>query len=540
MNRSNAQTPLLWAVALACFALFAAHVAREVRATSVWDDAWMFVRYAQQLLAHGVPAFAPGGPGTYGLTSPAFLSVVAPLALAFGGDVVRVALGSSLLAGALFLLFLSRLLVSLTRGAPRRRAATFALVAFTLAYGAPALARHFASGMDTTFALAYLTVWLLLAQASARLDSDDASLTLGLFGGAAFAVRPDLLVFTFGAPLVAMWCARHPREKRGWARAATFAALAAGAQSAAFAWWLHAPLPLPFFVKTAGFYGPTLRAAYAGVALAETGAFLRSMSALRIAIAAAIVLQPLRWWRESAALEKALLGAGLAFTAYHAVAVVPIMGYAGRFQMPLLPVLAFLAATSLARLARDFPAAWPRSLAVTLVALLVASVAVRRIAAHATVPSADGPGRFSLEAAYRANWADYWVGLDRVSALPDDLTLATTEVGLPAALAPGRRIVDLSGLNERSMALAHVSADSVVRREAPDLVYLPHPHYAEMRDAMLADPRFRAGYEIWTAAALRADMGVAVRRTSPYADTLRALFAARAARAQAPEAPQAP
>ncbi len=535
MTRSPWQAPLLWFAAFAGSVVFAVQVAHELAATSVWDDAWMFVRYAEQLLARGVPAFAPDGPGVYGLTSPAYLTVVAPLRLLLGADPVRVALLSSLFCGVLYLALLSRMVIRLTAGSSRRRAATFALVGFTLAYAAPALARHFASGMDTMFALAYLTVWIMLAHACARLDSDDASFTLGVFGGMAFSVRPDLLVFTVGVPALSAVFAAHGRA-RAHQVSAVFGTLAvAGLQAAVYAWWLHSPLPLPFFAKTFGAYGPTLRAAYEGVAFAEVSGFLRGMSGLRVALAAAVVLHPVRWWGAAAPLEKALLGAGLVFTAYHAFAVVPIMGYAGRFEMPLFPVLVYLAARSLGHLATWYPQALWRSLVVTLVALAVAGVLVRRIVAHQLAPApapVAAAERFDLGAAYRANGSTYWAALDQVSRLPDELVIATTEVGMPLVLSPGRRVVDLAGLNETSMMRARVSADSVVRRERPDLVYLPHPHYAEMRDALLADPSFRERYEVWPAATLRADMGVAVRRDGPFADTLRALFAARAAAAK--------
>ncbi len=532
MTRSSWQAPLLWLAAFTGAVVFAVQVSHELAAPSVWDDAWMFVRYAEQLLATGVPAFAPGGQGVYGLTSPAFLSVVAPVRALLGPDAVRVALLSSLFCGVLFLAFLSRMVVRLTAGSPRRRAAAFALVGFTLAYAAPAIARHFASGMDTTFALAYFTVWIMLAHACSRYVADEAAWTLGAFGGMAFSVRPDLLVFTVGVPALGAVFATHTRVRRNQASAAVLALFVALLQSAVYAWWLHSPVPLPFFAKTFGFYGPTLRAAYDGVAIAEVSGFLRAMSALRAVFAAAVVLHPVRWWNAASALEKALLFTGIVFTAYHAFAVVPIMGYAGRFEMPLFPVLVYLAVCSLAHLAAWYPQAVWRSLLVTLVALAVAGVLVRRIVAHQIAP---GPARvaaaerFDLQTAYRVNGRDYWVALDRVSRLPDDLTIATTEVGLPLVLSPGRRIVDLAGLNETSMMRHHVSADSVVRRDRPDLVYLPHPHYAEMRDALLADPVFVRDYEVWPAAALRADMGAAVRRDGPYADTLRALFEARAA-----------
>lgn len=528
MSASRLQTPILWFMASACLLVLAFQVGQTLGASSVWDDAWMFVRYADQLLASGVPAFEPGGRGVYGLTSPGFLTIVAPMRLAFGADAVRAISAASLFSGLLFLAFLWRMLAALTLAAPRRRAATFALVAFTLAYASPALARHFASGMDTMYALAYLSLWLLFARWQARLATTDAAFTLGAFGGAAFSVRPDLLIITCGVPLLAALLTRDSARRRAWLVAFAATLGVAALQSAFYAWWLHSPLPLPFWAKLPGHYGPTLRAAYEGVALRELLAFARGVWPLLAVIAAAIATNPSRWWAETSGLDKSLLAACAVFAGYHAIAVVPVMAYAQRFDQPLLPVLAFLAARSLAALARRFPQAGARALPATVVALAIAALSLRRVVAHELAPMSHGPAetRFDLAAAYHANWSHYWVALDQVSRLGDDLVIATTEVGMPLAMGPRRRMVDLAGLNETSMTRARVSADSVLRREQPDLVYLPHPHYAEMRAAILADPWFTAHYDVWAAESLRADMGVAVRRGGPYADTLRALFEA--------------
>src|ERR1043166_3009783 len=69
----------------------------------VWDDAYMFARYADNLLAHGRIAWNPGGEPMYGLTSPLFLMVVTPLRTLFPGDPMRVVLLSSLLCGGVWL-----------------------------------------------------------------------------------------------------------------------------------------------------------------------------------------------------------------------------------------------------------------------------------------------------------------------------------------------------------------------------------------------------------------------------------------------------
>ena len=109
--------------------------------------------------------------------------------------------------------------------------------------------------MDTTFALAYSPCGSC-SHACSRYVADDATWTLGAFGGMAFSVRPDLLVFTVGVPALCAVFATHWRTRNSQASAAFFTLFVALLQSAVYAWWLHSPVPLPFFAKTFGFTVP--------------------------------------------------------------------------------------------------------------------------------------------------------------------------------------------------------------------------------------------------------------------------------------------
>ena len=526
-SRSRLQSPLLWLLASACMALLAVQIAQQLGARSLADGAWVFMRYAEQFLERGVLAFAPGGRGVYGLTSPGFVTVVAPMRLLFGGDAARALSASSVVSGLLFVGLLGWMLGSLTSGAPRRRAATFALVTFALAGSAPALACHFASGVETTYALAYLTMWLMFARWQARRVTAEAALTLGAFGGMAFSVRPDLLLFTAGVPLAAALLSREPAPRRAWAVALGATLLAASMQSALYAWWMHSALPLPLWDRTG------LHAGGPGAALRELAAFARGAWPLLVVIGVGIATGPARWWTGAGAFERALLGAAAVFTLFHAAALVPGLTPAQRAYPPLLPVLAYVAARRLAPLALHLPQPAFRSLAVTLPVIVVAALALGSTAVRQwAAVGRQGPDeeRFDAGAAYRADWSAHWVALDRVSNLADDLTIATTDVGMPLALSSRRRIVDLTGLHEHFLAHGHRTADNLLRRERPDLVYLPPARLAAMNAALHADPWFVANYDTWPAESLRAGTGVAVRRDGPHTETLRALFASRAAR----------
>src|SRR4029453_7354546 len=70
----------LWLPLLTCLGVLLFGIARLFVGPDpflyVWDDSYMFVRYADNLRAFHTVAWNPGGAPTYGLTSPLFLSVV--------------------------------------------------------------------------------------------------------------------------------------------------------------------------------------------------------------------------------------------------------------------------------------------------------------------------------------------------------------------------------------------------------------------------------------------------------------------------------
>ena len=131
---------------------------------------------------------------------------------------------------------------------------------------------------------------------------------------------------------------------------------------------------------------------------------------------------------------------------------------------------------------------------------------------------------FDILDTYKKRWQTYWFGLDGFSRLPDDLVLATTEIGLPAAMNPRKTIVDLSGLNETAFAHHGFSADHLFQTYCPDLIYLPHPHYTRIIEQIINSPFFIQYYEHFPALELGTEMGVALWRGSRYYPEMRAVL----------------
>ena len=479
---------------------------------TVWDDAYMFGRYAHNLVTHGALSWDPRGEPTYGLTSPFFLLVVVPVRVLLTDEPLRAALLSSLVSGLAFFALLAALVrTALEPGGVARRAA-IVLVWVSLAGCARMLGAHLTSGMDTTFAMAFLAGWLLLMVRGSK-----AWLT-GVLGGLAFGVRPDLCLYTVGVPVSMAALAPDPAARR---RALTLLACTAavivmlmGAARAYFG----TPLPLPFWVKGTSYYDEYIRVLYVPVRLKMLIAFAQGCWPLLVAIAAGILVK-----RRTSGLGAGVLLATLAFIVYYLFFALQIMPMEARFYQPVLPALVWLGCRGLVEAYRARPRVVERIAPLLLLAALIAAAVP---AARTLRTVAHGGGHLApltIHESYRALERD-WFGLESFSRLPDDLVIATTEVGHVAALNPGKSILDLSGLNDNDLVLRRTPARELLRRRRPDLIYVPHEDYQRLREEILEDPAFASGYEYFPPAE-RYWLGVAVRRSSAHHAALRAIMA---------------
>lgn len=465
----------------------------------VWDDAFMFVRYADRLLSSYAIAWNPGDLPTWGPTSLGFLLVVTPLRLLFD-DAERAALASSFFAGGALVALLVGMVwrISTSLGV---RLFTLAVLLAVLSRCGNSLAAHFRSGMDTTFAMAYLTAYLTAAHrlAQARPDGAPPSCwSTGLLGGLALVARPDLTVYVLLVP-AALATSRAAPVRRAGLRALLVTVLFGGAVWAACALYFGSPLPLSFYVKSPGFYDAAFERRYASLSALHLRLYLESTLPLALLIALGVLTRGRLAWR--ARIE---LGVGLAtcvFIAYYRYRAVPVMHYAQRFYYPSLPALLYLAFVASARLGAALPEVWRRLPQRRLgqAAWAYVGAALLGLAALGELlPNAPRARRAAFRptpaaTARRARIRSVWPGLDAMSRLPDDLLIATTEVGIPGALNPQKRVLDTSGLNTTTIARGRLTPAQAIFAEKPDVVYL-HPDYTAMNREFRLDPRFDERY----------------------------------------------
>ncbi len=518
----------------------------------VWDDAYMFARYADVTLATGKIAWYPGGEATYGLTSLLYLAVVVPMRMAVPNVALAMVL-CSLASTAAFVVLLLVLIARYTDADRLGRLALTAVTLFALAVASRHLVNHIVSGMDTMFALAFLTAYILLARSYERRPSVRRAVLVGVWGGLAYLARPDLMLYAALVPAALLLLGPDGRSRRHGLLMGGVSALVLGAELAACRAYFGTPLPLPFYAKSTALYGEYIRRWYRTVPIKQLAQFVLSfwflLAVIGIDVIAGRMRDPERPRRSR--VELGLLAATVLFIGYYLFFVTQIMYMGARFYYPTLPAVAFLAAQSLARIGRRAQRAsgvgWhalPRPLAWVGALLLV----------YGLVPL----GRLGVEKLsgrlQRGEWAafdvwsgpqkhNYWYRLDAVSELPDDLVVATTEVGRPVAMNPQMRVIDITGLNEAPFALHGFSADRLLDHYRPDLIYMPHPHYKEIDAAIRSHPTFQDQYELFPAEQLTeqlgkpVEMGMAIRRDSPYYQPLRAIAAGQPPPATSPAQP---
>ena len=543
MNRCFARGSLLLLAILTL--AYLAWLARFPAAALIWDDAYIFWRYADHLRAgHGL-AWNPGGPAAFGLTSNLYLLLVLPGRMLWPTNPALGLSAASFLAGTIFVILLTILIPARAAGSFALRLGSGALALFALWSSREVVGDHFTSGMDTTFAMAYLALFIFAAKGFEASPTRRAAWAAGLLGGLAFLVRPDLLLYTLAVPAALGWLAAEMETRR---RARLMLGLTAGLtllEIAGCAWYYGSPLPLSFYNKVLARYGPLVQSLGQNAAREMLRAYLRGYWYYFALIGAWAVLRLRGRPRHWPPMEAALLGATAIFLASYALLVQQIMPYSARFYFPTLPAIIFLGSQGIAEIAQRLPARKIPPLAPLWqglgMAALGVGVAVALLALVGQVRAAAGRDwaeAFDLDAVYAKDYSHTWFALREISRLPDSLTLATTEVGYPGAANPGKTIVDLSGLNETAFAHQGFSADRLLLNYRPDFIYLPHRYYQDMKIQLLSHPVFQRDYEFYPVASLGDfRLNVALRRQSRFYSELRRIVENNLPKNAAPENP---
>lgn len=532
---------LAWGAVFAALLAIVLHAVSGALASSLWDDGYMFSRYAHNVLFHGVIAWNASEPA-YGLTSLVQLLLVIPL-VAVGLNPAAAAMGGSILGLVAFLCTVPLLVRSATPYASRVTKLVCVAAAFSfLALAAYPLSMLALSGMDTLFAAALLSLYLSLALHMSRaLENASRSriAALGVFGGTLYLARPDLIIFSLAVPLSLALLSARPRERARGAH--MFGVTAFSLACILLGLWAYfgTPLPLTFYAKSTGLYGPSIWKIFSLQPVLQLIAYVDAYKFLFLALFALMLVGwRFAFRRGPHAAVLGMLAAAAVSLAYYFFFVLQVMGYLSRFYYPTLPALLVAGSIALAYVLEHFEGSdthirsfWSAAVAGILLTTLFSPLGwgMQRAAyAWKTQRTAIAATWTTGYEAWRGQFLQQDFGgtlpcLGTLSLLPDDVSLATTEVGLPGALAPEHYLLDLAGLNSTELSLQRSEAGEVIQRGNIDVVYLPtKEYYPELWRRIVSSPLFASGaYEMYSRGEEHfAD--VALRKESPYASQLRA------------------
>lgn len=494
-----------------------------------FDDSYMFLRYADGILAGRGHAWNPDGRQVYGSTSLLHVGVVTGLRLCLPGlDDARLLLMASAIPGAVMMVMLVVGCAGCTmhRLLHRRYLLWAGLLLPVLVFDGT-VRYHHQTGMDTMLAAACNALLILFTLRLVRQGGVGRVAPVVLFGYLTFLARPDNGVYTTLFPTLCILLLGGEQWRR--LLVVFLSSMAAVLLlDGALKWLIFGnPLPLSFYAKQHG--------AYRGYANPDgPNPFFYLTTFLTVAIPYICVLLMFARRSTTGVLIALLAPVGVTFGYYFTVN--QIMGGAGRFYFSSLPF--FVVATAVVvddrlRGGNAVGVFTPKELLWRLVITLLVLVAGREALGRATaryqarLPQAvdrSGKGIYRTAAAEPLPEVDRWEAIRAMARLAEDAppgtVIALSEHGLVGASAPQVTLIDLVGLHDRQFALHGFSAEELFRRE-PDLIWMPHYHYTHILGGILHSERFWRQYTFYPRAF---DYGLAIRNDSPRFDRLSELI----------------
>lgn len=510
-------------IILAALLLYYISVFRTAGQTT-FDDAYMFIRYADNFIhGHGF-AWNPDGVQTYGATSILYLVLVITARIIFQGVESGQLLGALSAGLGLPAIVLTAYTASRYAASPPLKNSFPWLTVLLTGYlvTAPAYLFHMQSGMDTT--LSFLCNILLISSTLGWVYNKNryrlfSTLTI-IAGYLSFLARPDNLLYAIFFPVLAiLFLAPEGRRKRlvhflGWL--GILLALDTLVKFIVFS----DPLPLPFYAKSSGFYE-----GYFGTRTWNPIEYLFDFGTLALPFLVLIVLSSTKQTLKLLAVF--LFPVILTFAYYFTV--VQIMGFEARYYFPALPYLIVLSILMLDRSLSsgdtEGESHGKRLVRVMILMLLVTlfsnstlktiiSDAYKNSQVAATKlysPRTEYTTPAAKELPERGTWPMVLAVAKFSKSLPEGTIFAQSEYGFTGAESPHLYIVDIVGLHDPYFAHNGFSVDEFLRRQ-PDLIWFPHSDYTKITADILDSQTFWEQYEFYPGAF---DFGLAIRKDSP-------------------------
>lgn len=483
-----------------------------------FDDAGMFYRYAWNL-RHGYGlAWNVGQGPVFGLTSIPWVFLIL-LGSLFSTNPIHVVVALSFITGILALAtiawFASRRAIS----APFRNfALAFSLVSLPLLLH-PWFETTLGNGMETMLALWALAAFLEGFRRFTESPTALRTLSAASLGTLCVLIRPELILCALLVPFMNWLLILQRRKTAALLLYVALLSLFIGTNLLANWAYFGTPVPLAFYIKSFGAYYKGYRPfinplGYASMFFSIAAPFL-------LAIA---FLARRKDWR-----MLAVYLIPTAATMLYLCTVTQIMGWRGRYYIPLLAML-LMPALELADRAADegeMPR-WSRGrlAAFGLVFFLVSPLSERVYGpiGHAIASSR----RIYLAPQFRhaaqgelpsIEWyASCKSFVEMAKELPAGISISSSEVGLVGASLLHAKVIDSAGLNDSTLAL-HGFSTSYLLSQQPDLIWLPHPDYSYLYGSFSSDSRLLQQYDVYAGVF---NHGIALRKDSRFYPQMKA------------------
>lgn len=516
MREVHVLRAVIAAVATGCLVLHVLTAIPQLGATT-FDDAYMFIRYANNFLSgNGFSWNASDGPA-YGATSTSYLFTVTAARGLFPLSDATVLTGLSFAAGLLSCVIL--VLAGFLYGNHLRKSWIPLLIIPAMILGG-AFRFHSLTGMETTISLLGNSVFVLsLLLYEKRPDKLKFFLLLAS-AYASYLTRPDNGIYCLLLPPLFLWASGSMRKKQCLLYIVLFGVIIS-ADLLFKKIFFGSALPVPFYAKSAGFYQ-----GYSGLgnwnAIDYLIQFLRSSLPFLLAAVLLVTKQTAR----------RILGISLPMllTFIYFTTVIQIMGWEARYYYPSLPFFIMMAYVVLENhfkcsyLVKNklFQVSSWRIMAALFAVLLTTSPLITRVASSAWERYALKTVEYTPNTEYFTRSTrdlpslGWWEGITGMSELlekmPPGLVFAGSEYGFISSENPDVTIIDMVGLHDISLARNGFSADYILSRN-PDILWLPHTDYSYFRSDLIDNEIFDTQYEYYPGVF---NYGIAFNKNSEY------------------------
>ncbi len=480
----------------------------------IYDDAFMFYRYAYNLHHYHAITWNPGGSHTYGTTSLPWLFVVTVFSYLPVGPQVALELASSVFF-LLTVIVVACVLPKQLQSSILVKPWNIFFTLICLCTLSTTFLTNATGGMETMLSLlANSMVCLLALHVIRNKTSQNTWIFLPLAAFLAYFVRPESGICDLILPSLAIVFFVNEKKLQRIFCFLLSTCLLIGIELVACKMYFGTALPLSFYAKSTSI---------ANIYWNVWPINLFDFSGLLVVCLAAIVMTASK---NDIRLVSCYL-VPVFFTFAYLSTIIQLSGEAGRYYCAYLPYFFIPAFTVVdSRLANNslIPA---NSL---LVRLCIATA----ITSAATVSYGHSAWQFvvwltkhqSVETntrSFRSNdpvlpqiqlQNDLVAFSDDVACrLPNGTKIAAGEDGYLSAQCHNLPIVDMGGLNDNVIARTGFSAKYVLQKK-PDIIWMPNPDFYDLwRQKILFNHEFQANYD-YIADAF--DFGIAIRKDSPY------------------------